>query len=454
MKVHFIAIGGAVMHNLAIALHKKGYEVSGSDDEIFEPSASRLGKLGLMPGRMGWDAEKITADLDTVILGMHAREDNPELRKAIVLGIPVLSFPEYLYDQTKNKKRVVIGGSHGKTSITSMVMHTLKTLNIRFDYMVGSQIEGFDTMVGLKDDAEIAVFEGDEYLSSALDKRPKFHLYKPHIALLSGVAWDHMNVFPEYETYLHQFKTFIDLVEVGGTLVYCSEDNDLVNLVKLSGRLLDYVPYRVHPYQIREGKTFLKTSDSEIEVPVFGRHNMQNINGARIICNTLGIQDEQFYMAMRSFPGAKKRLQLLSENPDTSVYLDFAHAPSKVRATTSALKEQFPGRTLVAVLELHTYSSLNARFLPQYKDAMNAADLAIVYFNPSTLEHKKLPPLTKGQVRDAFGRPDLEVMDSANRLMLKLNSMDWGKNNLLIMSSGNFNGQDLEKLALKITGKD
>ena len=451
MKVHFIAIGGAVMHNLAIALHKKGCEVTGSDDEIFEPSRSQLEKHGLLPGDTGWNDERITTGLDTVILGMHAREDNPELKKALALGIPVRSFPEYLFEQTKNKKRIAIGGSHGKTTITSMVMHVLRTHDICFDYMVGSQIEGFETMVGLSDESGIAVFEGDEYLSSALDRRPKFHHYKPHIALLSGIAWDHMNVFPEYETYLDQFRIFIEQIEEGGMLIYCLEDPELVKLVRSSDHPLDFVSYRQHPNRIEVGKTFLKVRDTEYQVPVFGKHNMQNISGARLVCNTLGINDELFYKAIQSFPGAQKRMQLLAENQSTSVYLDFAHAPSKVKATSGALKEQFPHRKLVAVLELHTYSSLNAEFIPEYRDSLKTADTAMVYFNPRTIEHKKLPPLTKQEVKKAFGRPDLEVFNDANLLMHELRQRDWNHNNLLIMTSGDFDGQELENFALDIT---
>jgi len=439
------------MHNLALALHEKGFEVTGSDDEIFEPSRSRLAASEILPGKTGWDAGRITKDLDTVILGMHARMDNPELVRALELGISVRSFPEFLYEHAKDKKRIVIGGSHGKTTITSLVMHVLKILNVPFDYMVGSQIGGFETMVGLSDEAEIAVFEGDEYLTSALDARPKFHLYKPHIALISGIAWDHMNVFPTYNSYLQQFREFVDLIDVGGILIYFSEDKELETLVKSSGRLLDYIPYRTHPYEIRKGMSFLDTGDARISVPLIGRHNMQNINAARMVCHTLGIPDEQFYMAIQTFPGSGKRLQLLASSDHTSVYLDFAHAPSKVRASTEALKEQFPDRSLVTVQELHTYSSLNADFLPQYRGTLDTADTAIVYFNPQTIKHKKLPPITVSQVNKAFNRKDLEVFDSVDPLITRLRQQDWVGSNLLIMTSGNFDGQDLEKLARDIT---
>ena len=447
MKVHFIAIGGAVMHNLAIALHKKEFRVTGSDDEIFEPARSRLAKYGLLPEKNGWYPDIISPDIHTVILGMHARENNPELEKARKLGLQIQSFPEFLYEQTRDKKRVVIGGSHGKTTITSLIMHVLKYNGLSFDYMVGSIVDGFETMVGLSETSEIAVFEGDEYLSSALDRRPKFHLYKPHIALISGIAWDHMNVFPTYENYLEQFRIFIEKTEVGGSLIYCRDDAEVVRLVKSSGRLLDYIPYHGHPNRIREGRTYLIDDDRKHPVSVFGQHNMQNINGAKLVCEILGISNEMFYNAIQNFTGAGKRMQLLEENDQTAVYLDFAHAPSKVRATTLALKEQYPKRWLTAVLELHTFSSLNADFLPLYEATMLAADKAIVYFNPETVAHKKLPEISVDQVKDAFNQPDLWVYNDAGKLVKDLLNSDWNVSNLLIMTSGNFDGQDLHSLA-------
>lgn len=454
MKVHFIAIGGAVMHNLAIALHKKGYNVSGSDDEIFEPSRSRLVRYGLLPDHQGWDPAKVTLDVDTVILGMHAREDNPELGKARQLELRIQSFPEFLYEQTMDKTRVVIGGSHGKTTITSMIMHVLKFHNVSFDYMVGSIVEGFETMVGLSESSEIAVFEGDEYLSSALDRRPKFHLYKPHISLISGIAWDHMNVFPTFENYLEQFRIFIDKTEVGGSLVYSGDDPEVSKLVKSSGRLLDYIPYQVHPNRIKEGRTYLVDDEKEYPAAVFGQHNMQNISGAKLVCEMLGIGHEMFNDAIQSFTGAGKRMQLLQENNRTAIYLDFAHAPSKVRATTAALKEQYPDRWLTAVLELHTFSSLNAKFLPLYEATMLAADKAIVYFNPHTVAHKKLPEITRDQVQDAFSQQDLWVYNDAGKLATDLLNSEWKYSNLLIMTSGNFDGQDLNALAKTIIDQE
>lgn len=438
------------MHNLVIALHKKGYNVSGSDDEIFEPSRSRLASYGLLPEQTGWDPERITPDLDVVILGMHARKGNPELEKCRKLGLRIQSFPEFLYEQARDKRRIVIGGSHGKTTITSMVMHVLNYHGIRFDYMVGSQVEGFETMVGLYDDSEIAVFEGDEYLTSALDKRPKFHVYSPHIALISGIAWDHINVFPREEDYLDQFRIFIDKIEVGGSLVYCMEDIILKDLVKTSGRILDYIPYREHPSEIVNGRTFLLDNGNKYPIRIFGHHNMQNINGAMTICELLGIGHENFYKAICSFTGAARRMQVIKESDETAVFLDFAHAPSKVKATTKALREQYPERQLTAVLELHTFSSLNAEYLPRYRDSMESADTAIVYFNPKTVTHKKLPDITPAQIKTAFNKKGLQVYTQSEELFKDLLGFNWSNRNLLVMTSGNFDGQDLEAFAARI----
>ena len=450
------------MHNLALALHQKGYKVTGSDDEIFEPSRSRLANAGLLPETEGWDPARVTPDIDVVILGMHAREDNPELQRARELQqqqqletarppkLKIQSFPDLLYEQTRDKKRIVIGGSHGKTTITSMVMHVLRYHDILFDYMVGSIIDGFETMVGLSKESEIAIFEGDEYLTSALDRRPKFHLYKPHVSLISGIAWDHMNVFPLEEDYLEQFRIFIDLTEVGGSLVYCMEDPVVQNLVKSSGRILDYIPYREHPFDNTSGSTQLLYQGNRYPVNVFGRHNMQNINGARTVCELLGISHEVFYKAIGSFKGAGRRMQLLGENGETAVYLDFAHAPSKVMATTTAMKDHYPERHLVAVLELHTFSSLNAEFLPRYVDSMEPADTAIVYFNPKTVARKKLPPISSGQIKTAFRKEGLMVYSDIGKLMEDLQGDDWTGCNLLIMTSGNFDGQDMKELTSRI----
>ncbi len=446
MKIHFIAIGGSAMHNLAIALKKKGCEVSGSDDEFFEPSRSRLEKYGLLPERSGWDDSRITGDLDAVIVGMHARSDNPELQKAQSLGLKVTSYPEFLYEQTRSKIRVVIGGSHGKTTITSMVMHVLKKNNIKFDFMVGAHIEGFDTMVELHPDTELAIFEGDEYLSSPIDRRPKFHLYKPHTGLVSGIAWDHINVFPTFENYVEQFRIFTRLIEPGGTLIYFSGDRELNKIVQEVNHC-KVISYSTHPSIISGRQTLLLTEKGNVPLQIFGRHNLQNVAGAKTVCNTLGISDSNFYQAIASFKGAARRLQILAENNRSTVFFDFAHSPSKLKATTRAVKDQFPERKLVACMELHTYSSLKKEFLPHYKGCMEAADEAYVYFNPRTVAHKKLEPVTPTQVSKAFGKKGLKVFTDSDLLLKELKNISRENKNLLMMSSGNFDGKNMQTLA-------
>lgn len=446
MKIHLIAIGGSAMHNLAIALNEKGYEVSGSDDEIFEPSRGRLTRHGLMPAELGWYPDKIHKDLDAVILGMHARNDNPELERARQLGLKIYSYPEYLYEQCRDKKRVVIGGSHGKTTITAMVMHVLRTLGIDFDYMVGAQLEGFDTMVRLSNESQIAVFEGDEYPSSALDPRPKFHLYRPHIALISGIAWDHINVFPTFENYVDQFRKFIDTLEPKGVLFYFGNDAALRYLVLAANLKYRAWEYFTHPYREENGKTYLEIEKELLEVPVFGAHNMQNICGALQICRELDVKDEEFYRAIVSFKGAAKRLQTLARNGHTHVFLDFAHSPSKVTATVNAVKHKYPSRKLVACLELHTFSSLSEKFLEQYRNSLAAADVAYVYYNPETVRHKKLASFEPAAVYNAFGTPNMEVFTDSETMLQKIKQIDWFDKNLLIMTSGNFNGIDFSKL--------
>ncbi|MGD9928717.1 MAG: UDP-N-acetylmuramate--L-alanine ligase [Mangrovibacterium sp.] len=452
MHIHFIAIGGSAMHNLAIALHKKGYQVTGSDDEIFEPSRSRLEKYGLLPAQTGWNPELISAKPDAIILGMHAHPDNPELKRAQELGLKIYSYPEYLYEQTKNKTRVVIGGSHGKTTITSMVMHVLKSNHIDFDYMVGANLEGFDTMVSLKEDTKIAVFEGDEYLSSPIDRRPKFHLYHPHIALLSGIAWDHINVFPTFENYVAQFQIFADRIEENGALIYFEGDENLRRIAGRSRKDIDKTPYREHESVVEGGVTYLKYGDRKIRLHVFGDHNLQNIAGAKLVCSKVGISDEQFYRAMTSFKGAARRLEILSETERCTVYYDFAHSPSKLKATTAAVKKQFDNRQLVAVMELHTYSSLKKEFLPQYGGCMDEADEAFVFFNPKTIEHKRLAHISKEEVAAAFNKSGLQVFTDPTELFDLLRQKDWQNKNLLIMTSGNFSGQNLKEFATGLTG--
>jgi len=438
------------MHNMALALHDKGYEITGSDDEIFDPAKSRLDAAGILPEEWGWFPDKITEKIDIIILGMHARKDNPELLKAQELGLTIYSFPEYLYENCKDKTRVVIGGSHGKTTITSMIMHVLRFVGMEFDYMVGAQIEGFDKMVRLSHSAEIAIFEGDEYLSSPLDLRPKFHLYKPHIALLSGVAWDHINVFPTFENYVEQFSIFADRIEPNGKLVFFSGDEYLEKIAGSSREDIEVIPYHTHEHHLKEGITSLLSNGIAHPLQVFGQHNLQNINGARLVCNHLGIENDQFYKAIVQFGGAAKRLQLLKENTSARVYLDFAHSPSKLKATTMAVKEQFPDRELVACMELHTFSSLNQEFLQLYKGSMSKADIAIVYFDKHVLEHKKLKDLTSEQVMEAFGGNNVKVMNDANEFRSYVNSLEMKNQNLLLMSSGNFSGINFKELADKL----
>jgi UDP-N-acetylmuramate: L-alanyl-gamma-D-glutamyl-meso-diaminopimelate ligase len=451
--IHFIAIGGSAMHNLAIALHKKGYTISGSDDEIFEPSRTRLEKYGLLPDKIGWNPALINNSLDAVILGMHARIDNPELLRAQELGVPVYSYPEYLYEQSKDKVRVVIGGSHGKTTITAMILHVLNYQGIDADYMVGAQLEGFDVMVKLSHDAKYMILEGDEYLTSPIDRRPKFHLYKPDIAILSGIAWDHINVFPTFENYIDQFRKFIAMIPENGYLAYSSDDHVLSELCKEEYPVKEIEPYTLPEYVIKNGITSIHFDGKTYDLQVFGKHNLMNLNGARLICNKLGVSNEHFFEAISTFNGASKRLELVKKSDRTCVYKDFAHSPSKLKATIDAVKEQYPERKLVACMELHTFSSLNKEFLLQYKNAMDKADCAFVYFNPHTIEHKKLEMIDAAYVKECFGKTDLTVVTNATEMKDELYKMNWNQSNLLLMSSGNFDGLDFTEIAVNIIGK-
>jgi UDP-N-acetylmuramate: L-alanyl-gamma-D-glutamyl-meso-diaminopimelate ligase len=446
MKVHFVAIGGAVMHNLAIALHKKGYIVTGSDDEIFEPSRSRLDQYGLLPKKYGWDAGMITADINTVILGMHAKSDNPELIKAHELGIKIMSFPEYLYEQTKDKKRIVVAGSHGKTTTTAMIMHVFRFLGLKYDYMVGSQIEGFETMVGLSDEAQIAVFEGDEYLTSALDKRPKFHLYMPDIAVLNGIAWDHMNVFPTFENYIEQFKVFVGKISEGGSLIYFDGDAEVKKIALASGVNIRKIPYKIHGYFQNKTGFFAATHNRVVPVKIFGEHNMQNLSAAREACLAVGVTEDDFYGAIRSFEGTSRRLQKLKENENGSIYLDFAHSPSKVKATVEAIVSRYPKREIIACLELHTYSSLNNDFLPLYNGTLANVTAAFVYFNPHAIELKKLKRLSKEAVKKAFGGENIRVYDNCEEMFSFIKVQNYSCPVYLFMSSGDFDGFDFNSL--------
>jgi UDP-N-acetylmuramate: L-alanyl-gamma-D-glutamyl-meso-diaminopimelate ligase len=450
MKVHFIAIGGSAMHNLAIALKKKGYRITGSDDEIFEPAKGRLAQYGILPDHEGWDPSRITGDLDAIILGMHAKGDNPELAAARQLGLKIYSYPEYLFEASKNKTRIVIAGSHGKTTITSMILHVLQQAGIPADYMVGAQLEGFEVMVKLTEESKYIVLEGDEYLSSTLDPRPKFHLYHPHIALLSGIAWDHMNVFPTFNDYISQFERFIDLIGPCGKLVYCSDDPIVKRISKAARSDIERIPYGDLRYRIENQKAFLEINEKLIPLYVFGKHNIQNIQGAWLVCRQMGVSDEVFLAAISTFKGASKRLQLLQNNEKTAVYKDFAHSPSKLKATVEAVKELYPRRKLVACLELHTYSSLNKAFLPLYRGCMDSADLPLIYFSHHALALKRLPELSADDVREAFNDSRLVIYNDSGRMKEDLLKMNFDNINLLLMSSGNFDGLDLEGIAKKI----
>ncbi len=446
MHIHFIAIGGSAMHNLALALYHKGYHITGSDDVIFEPSRSRLQKYGLLPETFGWFPEKITSGLDAVILGMHAKSDNPELLKAQELGVTIYSYPEFLYQQSKDKTRVVIGGSHGKTTITSMILHVMNYHDRRVDYMVGAQLEGFETMVHLTETNDFIVLEGDEYLSSPIDRRPKFHLYKPNIALLSGIAWDHINVFPTYENYVQQFCVFVDSIVDGGSISYNEEDEEVKRVVEASENQIRKLPYRTPEYTVEGGETLLETPEGPMPIEVFGKHNLNNLAGAKWICQHMGIQEDEFYEAIASFKGASKRLEKIAENSTSVAYKDFAHSPSKVAATTRALKEQYPNKRLLACLELHTYSSLNAEFLKEYQDTLNAADEAVVFYSPDAVKIKRLEEVTEAQIAEAFQRNDLNIYTDPKAFKDFLFAQQMKDTALLLMSSGNYGGLDFEEM--------
>lgn len=447
LRIHFIAIGGAAMHNLALALVSMGYSISGSDDEIYEPSKSRLKNVGILPNEFGWFPEKINANIDAVILGMHARIDNPELIRAQQLGLKIYSYPEFLFEQTKNKRRVVIGGSHGKTTVTSMIMHVLKNQNIGFDYLVGSQLAGFERMAHIDDKNSIAIFEGDEYLASPIDRRPKFHLYKANIALISGIAWDHINVFPTYDNYVEQFRIFAKELTSNDHLIYSQNDNELLKMVDEIQVQATKIPYLIPQNYINEiDQTVIKTNHTEYTLNIFGDHNLMNLEGAHNVCSLLGVNDNDFYEAIQSFTGASRRLELIYKSNDFIAYRDFAHSPSKLKATSSAIKNQYKNHKIIACMELHTFSSLNEDFLNEYKNSFNEPDLAVVYYNPNTIAHKKLKPISKEQVKKAFGRDDLIVIDDTLEFKNYIKSIYFKDICLLFMSSGTYDGTDLKTL--------
>ena len=446
MNIHFIAIGGSAMHNLAIALHNKGYQVTGSDDTIHDPSKSRLEKKGLLPKEFGWFPEKITEQLDVIILGMHAKKDNPELLQAQDMGLKIYSYPEFLYEQSKDKTRVVIGGSHGKTTITSMILHVLDYNDMEVDYMVGAQLEGFETMVHLTKENEFMVLEGDEYLSSPIDRRPKFHLYKPNIALLSGIAWDHINVFPTFEGYVNQFRIFTDSLTDGGIMVYNEEDAILKEVVESSTHSIKKYEYSTPVHQIDDGVTYIDTPDGLMPLEIFGDHNLQNLAGAKWVCQHMGIDEEDFYEAIASFKGASKRLEKIAESSETVIYKDFAHSPSKVKATTEAVKKQYAQRDVIACLELHTYSSLNAEFLAEYNGALDKADKAVVFYSPHAVKIKQLDSVSEQQISNAFQRDDLIIFTNPTEFKEFLFSQNLDQSAVVLMSSGNYGGLDFEEI--------
>ena len=446
-KIHFIAIGGAAMHNLALAVASKaGYQVTGSDDEIFDPALTHLRDAGLLPDKMGWYPERITKDIDAIILGMHAREDNPELVRARELGIKIYSFPEYLYEQTKDKIRIVVGGSHGKTTTTSMILYVLNRLGIEADYMVGAQIEGFERMVRLSDTAKYAVFEGDEYLTSPLDLRSKFLWYHPHVAILTGIAWDHINVFPTFPEYVDTFRKFVHSIEPNGSFIYFKGDENLCLLaeeLKIKNLKLKIIPYDAY--------------DGDVPMQVFGKHNMQNLQAAMLACHCIGVAPDDFYREISTFTGASNRLEKIFENDRSVAYKDFAHSPSKLKATINAVRERYPEKKLIACMELHTFSSLMADFLPQYKDCMKEADVAYVYFNPKVIEHKRLTPISAEDVRKAFGTKNVEVFTSSEALQKAVSRQYSAFSHqgvaLLMMSSGTFDGIDVKSFAAELLQK-
>ncbi|MEC5142839.1 Mur ligase family protein [Chitinophaga sp. 212800010-3] len=444
-KVHFIAIGGSVMHQLAIALKNKGYQVTGSDDEIFEPALSNLRQAGILPDSTGWNAGRITPDLDAVILGMHARDDNPELIRARELRLKIYSFPEYIYQESRDKTRVAIGGSHGKTTTTAMVMHALQFNHLQFDYLVGAKLEGFTQSVNITN-APIIVCEADEYPASVIEKKPKFLFLHPRIAVLTGIAWDHINVFPTYDIYKEQFAIFIRQMETGSVLIYNSTDEELVQLVTANAGHLKLLPYALPAHAIENGVTRVSFGDQQASLLVFGDHNLLNLHAAKLVCNELGLSDAQFLAAIASFKGAAKRLELVAKNDHCVIYRDFAHAPSKVKATMEATRQQFPGRRLIAVLELHTYSSLNAAFLEQYKGAMDPADVAVVFYSKHALEIKRMPDLDPEMIRQQFARQDLQIFTDREKLEAFLSSQQYNETNLLLMSSGTYDGLDFAGL--------
>lgn len=446
MRIHFIAIGGAVMHQLAISLHLQGHNISGSDDEIFNPALSNLNKHKLLDEDFSWNSNRINKDIDIIILGMHAKADNPELQKAKELGIICMSFPEFIYEHSKNKQRVVIGGSHGKTTITSMIMHVLKDSGKRFDYLVGSKIKGFEVMVSLSTDANLIIIEGDEYLASTLDPRPKFHLYHPDIAVISGIEWDHINVFPSFDNYMLQFSTFTKMISDKGSIIYCNDDKNVEEIIAKYKGKARLIPYDALPHNNKSGKTNVLFNNVPIPIEIFGEHNMKNMSAALKVCQQLGVADESFFASISSFSGAAKRLETVFDNGKTSIFRDFAHAPSKLRATVDAVKSRNPERELLAVFELHTFSSMNKSFLHQYKNSLNKADYAILFFSPHAFKLKGLELFNKEELISGFNNKSIKIFQYSDTLFKHLQNHIKQNMNILLMSSGDFDGIKIELL--------
>ncbi|MFT3753033.1 MAG: Mur ligase family protein [Paludibacter sp.] len=443
-RVHFIAIGGVAMHNLAITICKKNnFEVTGSDEEFTEPVRRRLEEYGLLPDKLGWFPDKINKGLSAVVIGINAKEDNPELIRAKELGLKIYSVPEYLFLQTRSKTRIVVSGSHGKTTVTAMILFVLKNLKIDADYMISSQIEGFDNMVKLTYESRIAVFEGDEFLTSPIDRRPKFHLYKPHIAVLTGIKWDHINVFPTLENYVQQFRKFTELMEVQGRLIYFDGDEQLNKMAETLRRDIVSFAYNTPDHEVRNGVTYLKTRYGEILLQVFGQFNLQNLDAARLACRQIGVTDEQFYSVISEFPGVSNRLEKIAESNETIVYRDFAHSPTQLKATIKAVKNQHPDRKLIACFELQTVTSLTDDFLPQYANCMAGVDVAFVYFNPDTVKQLNLNKISSSQVKAAFGGENLTVFTDPNEMQQSIRALKYENSVLLFMTSGTFDGLNL-----------
>ncbi len=447
MRIHIIAIGGAVMHNLALELQSVGHQVTGSDDEIYDPARSRLQKAGLLPEKMGWDAHRITDDIELIILGMHAKADNPELLRSIELGLVIESFPEFVGNHAKDKRQLVVTGSHGKTTTTSIIMHYLKSQNQAMDFLVGAQLQNFDHMVGLSD-APYMIIEGDEYLSSAIDRKPKFLHYRADVLIITGIAWDHMNVFPSEAIYIDQFRQLLQRQAADSVVIFDTTDAKLVDLMNETAWPFKRIGYEGFFYHWKDGQNFVDWNTHTYPVALSGQHNMKNMQAAFLALNELALIDEvKFFQEMESFTGPAKRMDVLYDSDSLVVLRDFAHAPSKLKATITGVREKYPDAELIACYELHTYSSLNKDFLPQYAHSMDAADQAIVFFSPHTLEIKRLEALDTEAIRAGFDRTDLQVFTDRTELNDALLAMRGEKQQVyLMMSSGVFGGLPLESL--------